>query len=595
MNLANLCLIILLSVFLKTKALSEIDCNENLLKRNLQSDNQSDIKANSELQQWSNKIADALNLPNSKYWSLEYLAQLPPFEINEDSNLDEYLKYISTNDFTLSLSKVLHLKWMSTSVNSPEPTILSLPYLSQREVKLSKLSFYSLSNSSNHEILIIFYENDKIEKGLQKPIFGVTIPKQSFTELKRFHYVIEAKQGDWFVWDVGFISQFENLYLKINSIGDLTHISGSVNASTSHEIHTDTFEIAKLSMKSSGFPSTRFWKTAVILLHQFMSLVIYVMLWIVFEFVFNRERYYSISRLWKWGMYIVFTTVLHLQLKIAYDSNDYIFELLEIDTFKILLLRVTYTIMLFGSVIVPFLTPNVFLSEGTDPQGWDCWFIWLVLWNTFYYIFLHFLYYYRVIDFCAIMDNIFLNPVIYFAVSSWYAMMIILNAVFKTRHFGYQFLTMFLLSIYLCSYPYMPMGASALVPGFNYWIIDIALFINLWLCLTLYAQLQYGSRFFLPSMLRTNRYEPFVQLLEDHPEDMQYECDLCLNLLSDAELEYFNKDNKKQEFVEMQKTRYYRLLWNHKYHILWLTKTLKSTANRCSKCDGNIPDYEYDD
>lgn len=109
------------------------------------------------------------------------------------------------------------------------------------------------------------------------------------------------------------------------------------------------------------------------------------------------------------------------------------------------------------------------------------------------------------------------------------------------------------------------------------------------------AQSLYGSRFFLPPCLRTRTYSKYMKTLAGYDfHDWRYmNCQLCMNLLSEPELEHSDAD-PEYAWKSFKLGNYMEIPCKHVFHPNCILKAVRKNK-RCPICEYILPEDSYDD
>mmetsp|Transcript_20553 Transcript_20553/g.22911 ORF Transcript_20553/g.22911 Transcript_20553/m.22911 type:complete len:234 (+) Transcript_20553:104-805(+) len=203
------------------------------------------------------------------------------------------------------------------------------------------------------------------------------------------------------------------------------------------------------------------------------------------------------------------------------------------------------------------------------------------------------LWFYLFVD-CWMIQNILMTPSVYYIPTIANAINIIVNIIAKSA-LTQNIPSMILNSIFIGLFPFTKMGTILFAEGFdNNWLIKYAA-INAIVIAILFIQDRFGSRFFLPSCLRTRVYNKFLKNLKHNSPEVVHtqQCELCLNDLADPGLEYSDAD-KSYTYKRFEPSQFMVAPCGHKFHPNCLLK-LSQKDGKCLICYEALPADYYDD
>ena len=572
---------VFISLLLVMISLADVCSFASLQDRFLQETSTFDKQLYSELSQWNKNLIDSLESNLNPYWShslsdlkiMQYVSKI------KDPVFDEEFLGLANYEFNVLKSNMLQLNFFN-----------NFPYLQESDIKVSKVMTLQNQLSKDNIDFMLLSKDDNTNKYNLELI--ITIGKESITQNGYFEFTVKSKNAQWNYCKASPLnSDHCKIDLQIMAIGDLNKFQ--CNISVSDDQHNTLKNAIKIDLKSSIMFSIGIFRSLGLAFYHFFSFILYISIVLWAEISFDRPKYYAINRIWKWCFFFFLTVICHLQLKITLDSLKFYSNFMEPLSLKIWFPAIISLGILIMSMILPLTTPNWFLGEGTDPNGWHLWFKILVWTNIVYYLAIYYCHYSGIIDYGQIMNKITLNPYTYLFFCTFYGLMIIMNSVFKTRHFSYQTISVVILCLYLGTYPFTIFGPSHQIHEYDRSWFGYFVLINLILLMILIIQCRNGSRFFLPRIYRQKYHDKYRYKLEDHPEDIGSECDMCMNLLSEGELEYINLE-QSFDYKDLEHY-YYKLDWEHKFHPACFKKHQKQNVGQCSKWGYNIGiDYFID-
>jgi len=190
--------------------------------------------------------------------------------------------------------------------------------------------------------------------------------------------------------------------------------------------------------------------------------------------------------------------------------------------------------------------------------------------------------------------DVLFSPNVYFFLSNSYFINIIMNTLGGATIIDCP-ITMIINSFFIGLFPFTNCGPTQWVDGYTKeWLLifSVAHVIQI---TVLTLQFFFGARFFLPKWMRTRTYDEYLTYLEPidinrkHPES----CRLCLNLLSEPELEYSDSD-KNYKYQRFDRKYYLKTPCLHKFHPNCLLRQVK-IQQECPVCDAKLPKDCYSD
>ena len=190
--------------------------------------------------------------------------------------------------------------------------------------------------------------------------------------------------------------------------------------------------------------------------------------------------------------------------------------------------------------------------------------------------------------------DVLFSPTIYFIFSNAYVINIIVNIIAKRSIWDHP-ASMVINSFYIGYLPFSSYGPTLWIEGYNMqWTLLFILAQGIQISIVS-LQFYKGSRFFLPSSMRTMVYDKYrkrLMITENCLEDSET-CNSWTNNLSEPELEYSDSD-PTYKYERFDPDIYFELPCSHKFHPNCLLRRLKEKL-AWPIWDVAVPKNRYDD
>ena len=159
----------------------------------------------------------------------------------------------------------------------------------------------------------------------------------------------------------------------------------------------------------------------------------------------------------------------------------------------------------------------------------------------------------------VMLYRVYFSPVGYLLFSNVYFINIVCNVLGK-RTISDHPASMCINVFFIGYFPFTHYGPTLWVDGFNTtWVVWFLILQGIQIGV-ISCQFMFGSRFFLPKRCRSRTYDKFRKVLAggDNEASNTEQCNLCMNALSEPELEYADSD-QNYTYEQFDRGTYFEL------------------------------------
>ncbi|CAI2364373.1 unnamed protein product [Moneuplotes crassus] len=235
------------------------------------------------------------------------------------------------------------------------------------------------------------------------------------------------------------------------------------------------------------------------------------------------------------------------------------------------------TMLVYGVAMV-----TTFFQKLLDNHKLICWLMFTISLLVYVAIWIFVLYPFLV-------RIVILVTASYITLSFFWLITILLNFAFAVRASPLIFVCV-TVSIYILFFGSNIFMPSQYFESFHFGFIFPLLVGHLVLIAVIYCQQKYGSRFMLPNRYRTRKYQAMLKTL--NRAYLLQECQLCMNKLSDCELEYADAHEgfEWKDYTNM----YIKTDCDHQFHPNCLFTFIKE-ERKCPVCEKQLPENHWND